>query len=67
MAKNNTDTAQDFVGKIKAFRDLEFINIKNPEHIVNLIAEQQFFELSKSDTASEAMIDGMKSLLTAAN
>lgn len=46
MAKDKVQqTDQEFIGKIKSFREIEFLNIKNPEYVLNLIAEDLFTTL----------------------
>jgi len=35
----------EFIGKLKAFRDQEYINIKNPEYILALLAEDSLMNL----------------------
>jgi hypothetical protein len=41
------ESDQEFVGKIKAYKDMDFINIRNPEYIIGLIAEEMYHNLIK--------------------
>lgn len=44
---SNQESNQEFVGKIKSYKDLEFINIRNPEYVLSLLAEDVFHMLVK--------------------
>lgn len=43
----------EFIGKLKAFRDQEYINIKNPEYILALLAEDTIMNLIKKEENEE--------------
>ena len=60
---------QEFVGKIKAFKDLDFINIRNPEYVVSLIAEDVFHSMNKKkvDGQPDPDLDAIKNIMTAGN
>ena len=65
-ARDDAVTEQEFIGKIKAFRDLEYINIKNPEYVLSLLAEDMFTNIAKK-TDDPNDIEGMKNILNSAN
>lgn len=63
------ESDQEFVGKIKAYKDLEFVNIRNPEYVIGLIAEEMYQDLvkQKEDGKASPQLDGVKSIMAAGN
>lgn len=53
----------EFIGKLKAFRDLEFINIKNPEYVLSIVAEEQYTNLMQREKPNPIDVEGLKSIL----
>ena len=45
VKESESESEIEFVGKLKAFRNQEFINIKNPEYILSLIAEDSLMHM----------------------
>ena len=68
MSKDkDAQSDQEFIGKIRAFRELEFLNIKNPEYVLNLIAEDLFTTMIQNkDEGNSHEIEALKGILAAA-
>lgn len=47
----------EFVGKLKSFREQEYINIKNPEYILSLLAEDSLMYMYRKDESAEEAVD----------
>lgn len=45
MKESESESEIEFIGKLKSFRDQEFINIKNPEYILSLLAEDSLMHM----------------------
>ncbi len=54
VAKEDVGESEiEFIGKLKAFRDQEYINIKNPEYILALLAEDTIMNLIQKEENEE--------------
>lgn len=63
------ESDQEFVGKIKAYKDMDFINIRNPEYVIGLIAEEMYHTMIKQKVEGQPnpQLDGVKSIMAAGN
>ena len=62
------ESDQEFVGKIKAYKDMDFINIRNPEYVIGLIAEEMYHTMIKQkEEGTNPQLEGVKSIMAAGN